>query len=203
LRIGAGVVGLGARDDDQVVRAICKGDPHLLAVQDPLVAVQLGAAAHRGDVGPRPRLGHREGPQELAARDPRERLLRIVDREIGRGDQAGARDDAGHAHPRARELLGDEAVLEHPEPEAPVLLGHQDAEEAELPHSLADLGRDLALLRVESVRGGEHLLHRELARGLLDRLAFVRVVRGRDSGQQIVDLAHSAALRRATRFVRS
>jgi hypothetical protein len=53
---------------------------------------------------------------------------------------------------------------------------------------LADVRGDLALHRVELVGDGQDALHRELARRLLDRVALVGAIRGRDRGQQILDL---------------
>src|SRR5439155_1222196 len=94
-----------------------------------------------------------------------------------RADAVAARDDARDAHPRARELLGDEHVLEEPEPEAAVLPRDEDPEVAELRHLVAELHRHLALRRVEPVRDRQDLLHGERARRLDDRLALVAEVR--------------------------
>jgi hypothetical protein len=162
----------------------------------------LGTAANGRDIGSGAWLGHGEAAEVLAPRDLAHLLLRVRQRNVGYGDDARARDDAGGAHPGPRQLFGDEAVLEDTETEATVLLRRQDPEETELAHAFADLLRDLALDRVELVGRGEDLLHRELASELLDRFALVGVVRGRDRRQQILHLAHDA-LRRRTRLVRS
>src|SRR5207249_7717618 len=63
-----------------------------------------------------------------------------------RADAVAARDDARDAHPRARELLRDEHVLEDAEPEAAVLRRDQEPEvpPGDLPHAHpGGCGRDL------------------------------------------------------------
>ena len=92
-------------------------------------------------------------------------------------DAAGARDDAGDAHPAAREFLRDQAVLEHAEPEAAVLFRRANAEIAEFAHLAAQVHRNLALHRVEFVGHRQHFLHRELARRRLNHQAFFGQVR--------------------------
>lgn len=196
------VVGLGAGDDDEIVGAVREGHPHLLAAEHPLVTVERRPAAHRRDVGARARLGHRERAQVLAPHRLAELLLGIGQREVGRGDEARPRDDAGRAHPRARQLLGDEAVLEHAEPEAADRLGREDPEEAELAHLLADVRRDLALHGIERIGDGQDPLHRELTRHLLDRVSFLGVVGGGNGREELLYLAH-AGLLFVTGFMRS
>src|SRR6476469_1178180 len=61
------LLGVRAGDDGAEVRELRAGGPHLLAVEDPLVAVALGAHLEAGDVGAGPGLGEQLRPDLLAA----------------------------------------------------------------------------------------------------------------------------------------
>ena len=169
---------LCAAEHRDVVRAVGEGAPHLVAVDHPVVAVPARAAADVRKVGAGFRLGEGDRAEELAADDARHVLRPLL------GVPAGAarpRDDARDAHPAAGQLLGDEAVLEDAETEAAVLLGDADREVAEVGHLRAERG-DVALHLVQLVRDREDLLHRELARRLLDHQPlFCQVGHGRFS----------------------
>ena len=62
---------VGARPDDGDVGDRAVGDPHLLAVQDPVVAVAAGAGAHRAGIGAGVGLGQAEAADRLAGGHPR------------------------------------------------------------------------------------------------------------------------------------
>ena len=113
--VAASLAGLGARDHLDEVGAVGERAPVLAAVQDPVVAVALGAALDRREVGADVGLGHGERAEILAARHRLDLLLALVALARNRAVEAvAARDQAGDAHPAARELLGDQAVLEDP-----------------------------------------------------------------------------------------
>ncbi|MDT4803979.1 hypothetical protein FQZ97_367450 [compost metagenome] len=161
---------VGAADHQDEVGLVGESAPVLAAGNDPVVAVAHGAARDIGHIGAGIGLGQRERAQELATRHARQVLGLLLGRQrLQRADQAvAAGDQAAHAHPAARQLLGHQAVLVGAQPQAAVFLGNQDAEVAELGHFVDQLARDLAFFRIQLVGDGQHALHRELARGLLD-----------------------------------
>lgn len=154
----------------QVRRAAVR-QPHLLTVQDVLVAVPDRLRGDRGDVRAE-RLRHRERAAHLAQRHPGQEvvllLLRAVLLEHVRHDEVRV-DDAGDRHPAAGDLLDAERVGEEGLAQAPVLLGDHQAEQAQLLEAVDDLlgvlvavlqlGRDRDDLLVHEVaNGGEDLL---------------------------------------------
>src|SRR5262245_4325235 len=168
----------GARNDDQEVSAVGEGAPVLVAADQVARAVLPGSAGDVGDVRAGVGLGHGEGPQEFAlghARQVPPALLLAhhvrADQEIAAGDQGG------DAHPTARQLLGHQAVLEAAQAKPAVLLRNENAEVAELRHLVAQVHRDVALLRIELVGDGQHLVEGEFARLLLDHAALFGDVR--------------------------
>ncbi len=167
----------GAGEQDQVVGAVGKGAPVLVAGQHPFVAVALGPARDRGQIRAGVGLRQRTRVQEFAADHARQIGLPHV---LGHGlhDPAplGARDDGRDRHPAARQLLADQAVLEDAKAEAAVLLRNRDAEIPHLRHLVAQIHGDLGIRAVEGVGDGQHLLHGELARRLPDHLALFRHV---------------------------
>ena len=151
---------------------------YLLPLITQLVAVPPGPAGDVGDVGSGVGLRHREGAEELALGHARQITAALFLAHHVRADQQiAAGDQRGDAHPAARQLLGHQAVLEAAQAQAAVLLRDQDAEVAELGHLVAQLHRDVALLGVELVGDGQHLVEREVARLLLDHAALFGDVR--------------------------
>jgi hypothetical protein len=157
-----------------VVGAVGEGAPVLVAGEHPVVAVAHRAA---GD-------GARSEPvsgsdSEVALRNSPAHDLGQVRRRfssvIAVLDPAalGTRDDGGHRHPAAGELLADQAVLEDAQAQAAVLFGDGDAEVAHVGHLLAQLRRDDAVGAIELVGHRQHFLHDEGARRLLDHAALV------------------------------
>ncbi len=115
-----------------------------------------------GEVGSGLQLGERDGADPLAGRTLPTQLQPVLGvRAVATGAVA-AGDDAAHAHPGSGQLLGDQAVLEHPETEpALVLVRDQYPEVAELPDPVEEDLRDVLMSWVERVGGREHLVHRE------------------------------------------
>ena len=74
-----GGVGVGAAEDEDVVGDEPLGGPDLLAVDDPLVAVEHGLGAERGEVGAGVGLGEALAPGDLAREDlGQEELLLLL-----------------------------------------------------------------------------------------------------------------------------
>ena len=160
------------REQHDVLRHRAGGDPALLAVDD-VAAVGLlgGAAAHRGGVGTRLRLGQREGA-DLAAFGDRAHVLlllrlgavlqdavaeqRVVDRHDGRV-RGIAGGDLDH-----RQHVGDRVHAG-----AAVFGRHFDAHQAVLAQQADVLQRELAD-PVEMLGAGRDLLLRDAPRHVLD-----------------------------------
>ena len=103
-----GRVPIRARQQQAVVRMVGAGGPHLLAVDDPLLAVELGTACRAGEVGTAARLAEELAPGVFAGKDAAQilGLLRVgaVFQQRCRRQQANAR--LGNAHRAdARELF--------------------------------------------------------------------------------------------------
>ncbi len=168
-RVGA-LVGLH-QYGDQVGRAAV-GQPHLLAGDLVAVVGLHGLGLDRGDVGAAAGLGHREGAPDLAGGHLRQVLLllllgAVLDQHVGH-DEVGV-DDAGDAHPAARDLLDRQRVGQQRLAEPVVLLGDHQPEDAELLEPLDDLGGVLVLV-LELGRDREDLLLDEGADRLEDLL---------------------------------
>ena len=137
LRVGAGV-------DHQRVGVGAVGDPVLRAVEHVAVVPLLRAQPHGDDVRPRPRLGHRQRADMLAAHQLGQvaRLLLggaveldLVDAEVGMRPVAQR-----HAGRGARDLLHRDDMGEIAHPGPAVFLRHGDPEQAEVPHLAPQMG---------------------------------------------------------------
>ena len=69
---------VGRRPHHGHVRDVAVGDPHLRAVEHPVVAVTARAGAHAAGVGAEVGLGQAEAPDRLAGRHPRQPLLLLL-----------------------------------------------------------------------------------------------------------------------------
>ena len=101
-------VPIRARQQQAVVRMMGAGGPHLLAVDDPLLAVELGAACRPGEVRTAPRLAEELAPGVFAGEDAAQilGLLRIgamFEKRCRRQQTNAGLGNAHRAH--ARELL--------------------------------------------------------------------------------------------------
>ncbi len=144
VRFGGALV--GPRQQRDQVGAGPVGQPHLGAVDDVAVAVTDRPGLDRGDVRAEVGLGHGERAADLAGRHPRQerRLLlggAVLPDHVGH-DEVGV-DDAGDAHPAARDLLDHERVGQQRLAKTAVVLGNHQAEQAHLAHARDDVGRVL------------------------------------------------------------
>ena len=112
-------------------------------------------------------LGEAEAAAGLPAREAREQAEPLLVGAVVEHDERGhgvAVDDAGQRHEASAELLDDPRVGRDVEAEAPVVRGHQGAEEAEPPHAVHQLVR----VPVGVLEGGgrrHHVPLHELADG--------------------------------------
>ena len=159
------VLVLHFRPDDGDVGDGAGGDPHLLAVQDVLVAVFAGAGAHgrriRAGVG----LGQAEAAKNFAQRHLGQVfLLLFLAAEGVDGIHAQPRlhaDERAHAAVAALQLLGHQAVLHARHAGAAVAL-EAGAVEAELAHGLDQLFGEAAVA-VALLDDGDEVFFDELA----------------------------------------
>ena len=85
-----GCVGVGAGDEHPPLGEVGEGGPHLLAVDDPLVAVAHGPGGEAGDVGAGARLAEELAPDLLAGEERAEVALLLLVGAVG--------DDGRRAH---------------------------------------------------------------------------------------------------------
>ena len=146
--LGVGV-GVGAADHEAPVGPGGQRGPHLLAVDDPLVAVEVGLGLHVGQVGAGVGLGVALAPAARRREDAgQEAVLLLVGAEgdEGRPEQALAHeaDPAGRLGPGVLlvpdDLLGDGQAV------AAVLLGPADADPALAAEELLPLEAALEVL---------------------------------------------------------
>ena len=175
------LLGVGAGDEHAVLGFVRERGPHLLAVEDPLVSVALGAGLQAGDVGAGAGLGEHLAPHRLG-RDVvgHEPPLLLLGAELVEDRQAHAVADheaAGHR----REVLGDGAVdalvLER-EAGAAVLRGVREAGEAGRGELGLELARGLAMLPVARAGGVLGQERRGIASAKASASSAVRVVLG-------------------------
>ena len=122
-------VRVGAGQHEDVVGEAGLGGPDLLAVDDPLVAVQLGLGLEPGEVGAGIGLGEALAPGDLPAEDLGDELLLLL---LGpplqdRGADEGVAEEVGpHRGAGAVELLGqDDGVHRGQAPAAVLGSGHE------------------------------------------------------------------------------
>jgi hypothetical protein len=153
------------------------GDPHLLAVELPVVAAVGGRGSHAGDVGAGVGLGHGEKAHGLGtdpARNESFFLLlgaELVDRDCG----AQVLHVEGQA-PRAADLgdlFREDDGFEKAEAVAAVFLRQGAAEEALLGHLLDHFGAE-PVIRFVVLEGRQDLLGGEVLRHVLHHLLFFR-----------------------------
>jgi hypothetical protein len=171
-------IGLGI--DHQRVGVGAVGDPHLGAVEHPVVALEVGAQLHRDDVGAGVRLGHRQRADMLAG-DQLRQVFRLLFRRAVALDLVDAQvrvRAVGQAHRGrgARDFFHRHDVRQVAHARAAVFLVHRDAEDAELAHLLPQVHRELVgavdLRGARRDLGLRELLHRFAQRG--DVLAVVK-----------------------------
>ena len=176
-RVAAGV-SLDQRGHHRGVSAVRQ--PHLLAVDRPLIPVADGLGGDRRNVGATARLGHRERAAHIAGRHPRKVVLlllvgTVLDDQV-RDDEVSV-DDARDAHPPAREFLDAQHVGQQRLAETAVLLRDHEPEQAHLLHPLENL-LGVRVVVLERLRVRDDLLVDELADRAEDLLLNVRQARG-------------------------
>ena len=177
-----GASGVGAHREPDVVGLVAAGGPHLLAVDDVVVAVPPGGRAQRGEVGAGVRLGVADREVHVALQDPlEEHVLLLLGAVADQRRADGLQRDRRQVHVGVLRLVGEDRLLDLAEPVTAVLLGPADAHPAvgaHLPHDpLVDLAvpveAHLAVLVVvgETAEVRAQLgLERALGRGELEVL---------------------------------
>ena len=143
-----------AKQED-VVGVLRLGRPDLLAVDHPLVAVELGTGLEPGEVGPGVGLAEPLAPRDLAREDLRQELLLLLlaaplqDRRADEGvaEEVGPQRCAGTG-----ELLVEHDVLHDRQALAAVLLGPRRADPAAVEQLLRPVLLELAALLRRSSR---------------------------------------------------
>ena len=126
-----GALAVGARDHEDPLRPVRERRPDLLPVDDPLVAVEVGACLHVREVGAGVGLGVSLAPDLGAAEDAgEERPFLGVGAEVddGRPEQPLADDPDPSRTARARVLLVEDHLLEQRRAAAAVLRGPAEAD---------------------------------------------------------------------------
>ena len=170
------------RPDDGDVGDGAGGDPHLLAVEDVLVADLARAGAHAARVRSEVRLGEAEAAELFAGGELRQPVVLLLvgsEGEDGIHDQRRLHaDETAHAGVAALEFLHDQAVLDigHAGAAIAVKVG---AEEAELAHLRDEFARE-APFAIALFDDGDEVIFDELARCVASQ-ALVVAEQGRQS----------------------
>ena len=136
-------IGVGLDEQRDQGGAIAVGDPHLVAVDDELVAFASGDRADRLDVRARVGLGHREARPDLADGESWQIVLLLLVGAVRRdhaADDVLAVDDAGHGHPATGQLGNCKGVRDEVEPEPAVFGRNAHPEGAHVAQPFDDLG---------------------------------------------------------------
>ena len=105
-------VRVGAGDQHAQVGHLAAGRPHLLAVDDPLLAVLFGLGLQAGEVGAGAGLGEELAPGALAGDDRTDVLLDLLGRAV-RGDGRCGEEQAEPARRAERAVVGDRLLHQH------------------------------------------------------------------------------------------
>src|SRR3954465_15535150 len=169
------------------------GDPGLASPDLVLAPDGGGVGPHRLQVAAATGLGERHRGPESTVGHPVEMRRPLLLGAVG-GDQVGDHrvpaDRAGEAHPAARELLGDPGEAGRADRAPAVLLGDEEAEEAELLHLLDEvLGVPVGVLELTDPRA-DLVVHEVGDDG--HELLLVRGQRGHCAppGREFTDPAH-------------
>ena len=176
-------------------------EPHLLAVQDPALAVggEHGPGLGVHGVAGRGGLGERVGADPLARGELRQVLLLLrlgAEEDDGEGADPDLDREGGGEAAVAPGLLRDEAARDLVEAQAAVLLRDLDPEEAQLPGLAQELAAQLVVELQELRQPRDELLDHEVVGGLADHdLLFGEVLGGEDLVRGPVLDQEAAALR--------
>ncbi len=162
--------------DDGDVGDAAGGDPHLLAVENVLVAHFAGAGAHAAGIGAEAGFGESEAAELFAllhGGQPGLLLLFAAEGMDGIHHQRRLHaDEAAHAGVAAFEFLGYQSVLDVAHAGAAIALQRR-AEEAEIGHGLDQFAREAAGA-VALFDDGDKVVFDELAGGIADQAFFFR-----------------------------
>jgi len=175
-RIAVLDVRIGLTEDHEKVPHRPVRDPHLVAVDDPFVAVLLGPGVDRRDVRARPRLGDRRPHDGVPLGDRRQVLLLLLLGSVFKqriGPERGRGDAKGDARVHREQFLDDECHLQRRVVSPPVLQREMRAEEAHLDGLVHDR---IGILLLAVVLGGHRrdFVLPEPPDLLADRLLLVR-----------------------------
>ena len=174
-----GRVRVGAHGEPEVVGLVAAGGPHLLPVDDVVVAVAPGGGAQRGEVGAGVGLAVADREVHVAREDPlQEQVLLLLGAVPDQRRPDGLQRHRRQVHVGALGLVGEDRLLDLAEPVAAVLLRPADAHPAVVAH-LPDqslvrrrrAGREPSSVAVLVVAGqaGEVVAQLGLERALLAR----------------------------------
>ena len=105
------LVPIGARQQQTPMRLVRAGGPHLLAVDHPLIAAELGARHRAGHVGAAARLAEQLAPDVLAGQDAQQELLLLQIGAVRQDGRGGQRADADLGDADGADAL--EFLLDH------------------------------------------------------------------------------------------
>ena len=158
-------IGIGAHRQPEVVGLVAAGGPHLLAVDDVVVAVLAGGGAQRGQVGAGVGLGVADREVHVAGQDPlEEQVLLLLGAVADQGRADGLQGHRRQVYVGPLGLVGEDRLLDLAEPVAAVLLRPADAHPAVGAHLAHDLLVGLAVPVARPVRPGV-ALRRPAGRG--------------------------------------
>ncbi|MNS87604.1 hypothetical protein D3C72_1215520 [compost metagenome] len=181
----------GARHQREGAGTRRVGDEALGAVDDVVVAIQLGARLQRGGVGAGVRLGQRERDDQLAAGDLRQvfLLLRLgaVHQDALRADANVGAEHRAERKRRMAEVIDHIAFLRHRQANTTVVLGNGDAEQAHLLHVGDDLGWHFVQFFQRVFRRLQPFVDKTLHRGAQQGKRFGVEGHGKSPGQSSTD----------------
>ena len=89
---------VGARQQQPVLRVMGAGGPDLLAVDDPLVPLEIGPRRRAGKIGTAARLAEQLAPSVLASQDPAQELFLVHVAPVQKDRRGGEITDPGFRH---------------------------------------------------------------------------------------------------------
>ena len=184
--VGQRAVGIGAGQQHEHVGPGGEGAPGLDAVDHPPALDRRRRGHDPGHVGPVVGLGHGHGGQDLGRGQLGQPVLLLLlgasvhqrtGQDLGPGDERAA-----HAERAPAQLLGGDdhahVVALAARGEAAVLLGHREAEAAQLGQALDHLLGDVGVLAVHVLGVRPHLVLGEAVERLADQLEVLPEVAG-------------------------
>ena len=171
-----GRVGIGAGEREDVVGEVPGRRPDLLAVEDPLVAVELRLEGEAAEVGAGVGLRVALAPRVLAGQDARQVVLLLLlgaphQQRVAEHLDAEAVVGAAHRHAGLGELLGEDDLLERGQPGTAVLHRPAGREVAGLVERRAPRRHEVAHLVVRQLADAPPVRRQLLGEERLDLVA--------------------------------